>query len=215
MVRSFLFLAVCGAMMAQPPAVPKEASGLPARATPADYQAQAKAGNFTIAAEFTGHGIPNSGLPLNSEDYVAVELALFGPPDARLVITASDFSLRINGKKDLVPSAPWGLVAKNIKDPEWIPPDAPETQKSKGGGISAGGQGGQGAGSLPPLPPKVPIELLRNWQGRVKQAALWEGDRPLPQAGLVFFLHRGKTEKIQSVELVYKGPAGEATLSLR
>jgi rod shape-determining protein MreC len=89
---------------------------LPVRAAPADYQSQAKAGTVTIAADFTGHGIPNSQEPLNSEDYVAVEVGLFGPPDARLTIASTDFSLRINGKKAPLPSQPWGLVAKEIKD---------------------------------------------------------------------------------------------------
>src|SRR4051794_29432525 len=77
----------------------KEAPGVPPRAAPADYQAQSQAGQVTIAAEFTGHSIgagPEQG-PLESEDYVVVEAALFGPPEARLRISAEDFTLRING----------------------------------------------------------------------------------------------------------------------
>jgi hypothetical protein len=42
-----------------------------------------------------------------------------------------------------------------------------------------------------------------------------EGDRPLPQAGLLFFLYRGKTESIRSLELIYNGAAGTATLTLQ
>lgn len=186
---------------------------MPVRAAPVDYQAQAKAGTVTIAADFTGHGIPNAQEPLNSEDYVAVEVGLFGPADARLTIASTDFSLRINGKKAPLPSQPWGLVAKNIKDPEWVSPEAVDDTKSKGG-ISGSG-GGQQAGSPPPLPPKVPIELLRAWQQRLRKAALAEGDRALPQAGLIFFQHRGKLENIKSVELMYEGPAGKAALVLK
>ena len=105
---------------------------MPARATPADYQTQAKLGHVIIGAEFTGHGIPNAQQPLNSEDYVAVEVGLFGAADARLTIGPTDFSLRINGKKDLLPSQPWGLVAKGVKDLEWVSPDAvPGESKSK------------------------------------------------------------------------------------
>lgn len=193
-----------------PPAV-RETQGLPARAAPSDYQAQVRVGAFTIAADFTGHGIPNEGEALNSEDHVAVEIGIFGEPGAHLTITASEFSLRINGKKDVLPSRQWGLVAKNIKDPNWAPPEAEEGQKSKGGF----GTGGQQAGSPPPLPPKPPIELLRNWQQRLKRAALAEGDRALPQAGLLFFPYRGKAESIKSVELIYAGPAGNAALALQ
>ena len=39
---------------------PGEAQGLPPRVAPTDYQAQAKAGEVTIAAEFAGHGVPTA-----------------------------------------------------------------------------------------------------------------------------------------------------------
>jgi hypothetical protein len=42
-----------------------------------------------------------------------------------------------------------------------------------------------------------------------------EGDRPLPQAGLLFFLYHGKVENIRSLELIYSGAAGNATLTLQ
>ncbi len=210
-IRISIVLAAVQCSFAQPPAAPRESQGLPPRLAPSDYLAQAKVGSITIAADFTGHGIPNAEDPLNSEDFVAVEVGLFGAPDAHLTITASEFSLRINGKKSALPSQPWGLVAKNIKDPNWTPPEAEEGQKSK----SSFGTGGQLAGSPPPLPPKPPIELLRNWQQRLKRAALAEGDRALPQAGLLFFQYRGKLESIKSVELLYEGPAGSATLTLQ
>lgn len=214
-MRTSLFTLVLAQILsAQPADLAKAQQGLPARATPADYQTQAKAGQITIGAEFTGHGLPTAQQPLNSEDYVAVEVGLFGPPDARLLIGAGDFSLRINGRKELVPGQPWGLVAKGVKDPDWISPDAvPGESKSKGS-VSGGG-GGQGAGNPPPLPPKVPIDVLRNWQSAVRNAALAQGDRALPQAGLLFFPYRGKTTSIRSLELVYEGPAGTVSFSLQ
>ena len=50
---------------------------------------------------------------------------------------------------------------------------------------------------------------------RVRRATLLEGDRVLPQAGLLFFEYRGKSKNIRSVELMYDGPAGKATLELQ
>jgi hypothetical protein len=41
------------------------------------------------------------------------------------------------------------------------------------------------------------------------------GEHALPEAGLLFFQYRGKTESIHSIELIYAGPAGEATLNLQ
>jgi hypothetical protein len=209
-LRTIAVLAAVQLLTAQPPV---ESPGLPPRAAPIDYQVNTKLGDITLAAEFTGHGIPTAEDPLNSEDYVAVEIAIFGSPDSRLTITASDFSLRINKRKDPLPSQPWGLAARNIKDPEWVPPEASQDKKSKGG--LSGGGGGRDAGSPPPLPPKVPVDLLRSWQQRMRRAALPEGERSLPQAGLLFFQYRGKTEGIRSVELIYDGPAGNTVMTLR
>ncbi|MDX2149616.1 MAG: hypothetical protein SFV54_02700 [Bryobacteraceae bacterium] len=194
-----------------------EQHGLPARASAADYQSQAAAGKVTIAAEFTGHAVPNDQGPLQIEDFVVVEVALYGASGERLVIAATDFSLRIGGRKAPLPSQPWGLAAKNVKDPEWAPPEAAGEGKPKGGGLTTGGGGGnqRQPGEPPPLPPKPPIELLRSWQQRLRKAALPEGDRALPQAGLLFFPYSGKDESIRSAELVYEGPAGKATVTLR
>ena len=210
-------LAMAQFLSSQTPDPAKAQLGLPARTTSTDYQTQAKVGKLTIGAEFTGHGIPNAQQPLNSEDHVAVEVAIFGPADARLTIGPTDFSLRVNGKKDLLPSQPWGLVAKSVKDLEWISPDAvPGESKSKGAVNGGGGQGaGQGSSTLPPPPPRVPIDVLRGWQLAVKNAALAQGDRALPQAGLVYFPYRGKVTSIRSMELIYEGTAGTASLTLQ
>ena len=189
---------------------PSEVKGLPPRATPADYEAHAQAGAFTLAAEFKGHSVPTQEATYSSEDYVAVEAALFGPAEARIKLSPDDFSLRVNGKKTLLSSQPYVLVFHSLKDPEWAPPESHEA-KSK---TSIGGGGGSSSDSTP-APVHMPIELQRAMQQRVQRAALPEGDRALPQAGLIFFQFRGKTQHIQSLELIYAGPAGKATLSLQ
>jgi hypothetical protein len=45
-------------------------------------------------------------------------------------------------------------------------------------------------------------------------ASLAEGERPLPEAGLVFFSFNGKIESLRSIELIYNGAAGKVTLPL-
>jgi hypothetical protein len=187
-----------------------EAKGIPPRAAPGDYQAQSPAGTVTVAAEFLGHSVPTPQGTLTTEDYVVVETALFGPPEARLKISLDEFALRINEKKSPVPSQPFGMVFRSLKDPEWAPPEAAET-KSKSS-ISTGGQGGQ---NDPPAPVHMPLELQRAMQQRVQKASLPEGDRALPQAGLIFFPYRGKAAGIHSIELSYSGPTGKATLTLQ
>jgi hypothetical protein len=185
-----------------------DAPSLPPRATPGDYQSHAQAGAVTVAAEFTGHSVPTPQAIFSAEDYVVVEVGLFGPADARLNLSFADFSLRINEKKMTTPAQPYGLIFGSLKDPEWEPLIADQS-KSK---TSIGGRG-QG-GDAPPSPPKMPIELKRVMQQRVQKASLPEGERVLPEAGLIYFPYRGKTEGIHSVELIYSGAAGKTVLAL-
>ena len=160
---------------------------------------------MTIAAEFDGHGVPTPQGPLNTDDYVAIETGLFGAPGARATVSSTDFSLRINGNKP-VPSQPFGLVGGSVKDPEWAPPEQVEAKaKAK---LNGGQEDPQRDLSAPP-----PV-VQRGWAQRVQKVALPEGDRPLPQAGLIFFQYRGRIKSIYSLELIYAGPAGKVTLPL-
>ena len=190
----------------------KEIRGLPPRATAADYQANAAAGTVTIAAEFLGHSVPTAQGTLSTETFVVVEAGIFGQPDEGIKLSLENFSLRINGKNDL-PSQPSGLVGKSLKDPDLEPP-ASASSKTKTN-VNGGGGGGQVDSNAPPAPVHVPIEVQRSMQQRVQKAALPEGDRTLPVAGLLFFQYSGKAKSIRSVELIYNGPAGKASLDLQ
>ena len=182
--------------------------GLPPRLSPNDYQSHTTLGNVTIAAEFARHAVPTEGNALTTEDYVTVEIAFFGPAESHVQISADDFSLRINGKKNILHSTPFVLVLSSIKDPEWSPPESanPKSKTSLG----TGGQPDAGT----PAPVKPSFELQRAMAQRTQKASLPLGDKPLPQAGLVFFPYHGKEKSIESVELIYSGAAGKATLDL-
>ena len=185
---------------------------MPPRATPADYQAHVQAGTVTIGAEFAGHSIPDPQASLSTEDYVVMEVGLYGPPGARLRLNYQDFSLRINGKKTPLPAQGYELVFKSLKDPDYVPPDAPGAAAKSKGRITTGGNGqSDTSGGLPPIV-HIPIAVSRGWEQRVRNASLPEGERPLPAAGLIFFDHHGKSN---SLELIYNGPAGKATLVLQ
>ena len=190
-----------------------QAKGMPPRTAPSEYQAQAQAGKVTIGAEFMGHAVPTPEQTVESEDYIVVEAGLFGPPGAKITLARGDFSLRINGKKVPSPSEPYELAFHSLKDPQWQPPETDEAKKSTTS-LTTNGSGG-GAGQPPPLPPKMPFELRRAMEQHVQKAAMQEGERAMPQAGLLFFLYRGKVDNIRSLELIYSGAAGTATLTLQ
>jgi hypothetical protein len=212
----FLFLQ--GSLPAQTPqagAAPQGnagviAKGLPPRATPGDYQARAEVGGLTIAAEFAGHSVPAAQAALANEDYVTVEVAVFGPPEAHAGISTRDFSLRINGRKSALPSQPFAVTFGSLKDPEWAPPESADSKSSK---TSLGG-GDQKDPLATPAPVHPPFALKRGWELEVQKAALPEGDRQLPVAGLLFFRYGGKEKGIDEVELIYEGSAGKVEIPL-
>jgi len=182
--------------------------GMPARTAPSEYQAQSKAGMVTVAAEFMGHSVPTPETTYITDDYVVVEVGLFGPPEARAKLSASDFSLRIDGRKMPSPNQPFEVVFRSLKDPEWEPLTKDDTSSKTS--LSTGG----GQGDFKPAPPKMPPELRRAMNLRVQKTTMLEGDRALPQAGLLFFEYRGKPEKIRSLELIYSGSAGNTVVRL-
>jgi hypothetical protein len=189
----------------------KEALGMPARTAATEYQAHAQAGSISIGAEFMGHSVPTPQATYSSDDFIVVETGFFGPPDARLKLAVEDFSIRVNGKKNTLPNRHYELSFHTLRDLEWEPPAAEKSKTSLNTG--GGGQGQQN--DSPPPPPKMPMELRRAMEQRVQKAALPEGERVLPQAGLIFFEYRGKAQNIKSIELIYDGPAGKATLALQ
>ncbi len=189
--------------------------GMPPRAAASEYQAQGKAGTVTIGAEFAGHSVPTPEHTFSSEDYIVVEAGLFGPAGAQVKLARDDFSLRINGKKAALPSEPYELVFHSLKDPEWhTARNARNRRKSKTSLTTGGGANG-GADSAPPCRPKCRSRCAARWSSKFKRSAMQEGDRPLPQAGLLFFRYGGKAEGIKSLELIYSGAAGSATLTLQ
>ena len=143
---------------------------------------------------------------------MVVETGLFGPPEARIQISLDDFSLRINGKKTPLRSQPYGLVLPSLKDPEWVPPESAPSKSKK---TSIGGGGGESDSNSPPPVVHIPIEVQRAMAQHTQKASLALGDRVVPQAGLIFFQYRGKVQNISSIELMYSGSAGKATLALR
>lgn len=188
----------------------KEALGMPARASAAEYQSHAEVGAVSIGADFMRHSVPTPQATYTSEEYVVVEVGFYGPQDAKLALATDAFSLRVNGKKAPVRSEHYELAFKSLKDPEWEPPASAEG-KSK----TSFGTGGKGNQDGAPAPVHMPIELRRTMEGRVQKAALPEGDRVLPQAGLIFFTYRGKAEGIKSLELIYEGAAGKVSIPLQ
>jgi hypothetical protein len=163
-----------------------------------------------MGGEFDGHSIPTLESTLTADEFVTVEVGIFGAPGAHAFITATDFSLRINGK-DPIPSEGFAALSRNLRDPFWIPPNQQAKEKSRGG-ISAGGQGDPGS---TPAPVHIPPEMERAMRLQVQGASLPEGDRALPIGGLLFFRYSGDQKGVHKVELIYEGAAGKGKINIQ
>jgi hypothetical protein len=173
------------------------------------------AGNLSIGAEFDEHSVPTPEALLTTEDFVAVEVGIFGAAGAHATISASDFSLRVNGKKSALPTEQFAAVFRNLRDPSYLPPELEAAKQNKSSGLNAGGGNNDNdLGSTPP-PVHIPPAMERAMQLKVQNAALPEGDRALPIAGLIFFHYTGQAKGIHEVQLLYNGPAGKATIALQ
>ncbi len=209
---SVFAVALAGVILcAQVPPKEVRAEGIPPRATPSDYQAHKQVGKITIGAEFAGHFVTTPDKTLTTDDYVIVEVGLFGPPGTKLDLSTDEFALRINQKKNPSPSQSSVMVNSSLRDPDWQPPDQ-QKDKPK---TMINSSGNQNADSGPPPPVHIPLELQRAMAERALKASLEEGERPLPQAGLLYFRYTGKDKGIHTIELIYNGPAGKATIELQ
>ena len=209
-----LLLAAFSAFSQSPPSREAEsavAQGTGVRAAPTDYQAHAQAGKTTIAADYIGHYVPTPEKNLTTDVYVTVEAAVFGPAGARLTLSPSDFSLRINGKKTPLPAQAATVVATTVADPDWVPPGSEDEKKEK---KEAGIHSPTGE-EVPLSKPHPPPEMVHAMALQVQRAAMPEGDRALPEAGLLYFEYRGRDKGVHSAELIYSGPAGQAALELQ
>ena len=206
------------AQTAPPAATPNVAKGMPPRNNTAEYMSRGQIGAVSIGAEFDRHSVPTATSILSTEDYVAVEVGLFGAPGTHLAVSDADFTLRINGKKSGLPVEQYAAVFRNLRDPNWVAPEVEAAKKApSSNGLNTGGGGGGAAAANDNTPPVVhiPPAMERAMSESVRNAALPEGDRALPVAGLLFFRYGGGEKGIHSVELVYSGPAGKATIALQ
>jgi hypothetical protein len=208
------------------------AQGLTPREKATDYPVHAEMKDgFTIAAEYLVHTLPTGKDALVANDYLVVEVAVFGPRSKRIDLSQGSFTLMLDtgkkgGKTSLTPDSA-GTVAGSIKFSDWTP--KPRVEATAGAGNATIGVGPTmtprfpGDPSVRPLPvPPVPEQNPAGIEKdqplsideRVQRASLPTGELAPPAAGLIFFPFDGKTKSIKTLELVYEGPAGRVVLRL-
>jgi hypothetical protein len=202
---------------------------IPLKEAPSQYLAHADlAQSVSIGADFLGRYLPVPGTTIYSDEYLFVEVAIFGAKGSRTELKPDQFSLVINGTA-LVPQPP-GMVTLWNGALEMNPRPQVVTGAPGGGSIEIGDPTrkprfpGDDPAHTPTTSP-VPQVSTDPSGGQVKKtqtpdeavraSELPQGDHVLPVAGYLFFAYEGKLKKIKHAELHYKGPLGDATLKLR
>jgi hypothetical protein len=181
-----------------------------------------------VTAEFQVRSVSAGGETFITPDYLVVEVTVTPPDRREIVVSHSQFTLRMNSKKQLLfPQAP-AFVAASLRHPDW---EMRPNVMAQAGPVILGrpqvterfpGDPVPAQGRLP-RPPQAPapedrsgIEKERKRpEEAVVEAALPEGPAALPVKGYLYFAHRGAIKKIKSLELIYRGPAGDMNIKLR
>jgi len=141
------------------------------------------------------------------------------------MVSTSQFTLQVNGKKQMLYPQAVEFVAASLKYPDWE--TRPRLEAGAGPVIFGRPQpverfpGDPQARRLPP-PPRPPDANPSGQEPQqpvsadeiVRQTALPEGEWRGPVSGYLYFAYKGKTKNIKSLALHYSGPAGTVTISL-
>lgn len=201
--------------------------GLDPRPSASDYPCYSALPRGSVSAEYHGRAFDSRTGSFVTQDFLVVEVALF-PGQAPLEFSPSHFRLRVNGRKpELLPVTP-GTVALAIRNPD---------QYERRPGLVAGG--GVGSGQVIFGQPRRSERFPGDPEARIPTGGPGSQQAQTPgvllsaaeaaekfglsrleaqkggAAGLVYFYWRGKHAKLKRIELIYDGPAGQATFRLR
>lgn len=198
-----------------------------------DYQVHAATGNISLGAEFMVRSFQGQDNMFIAKDYLVVEVAVYPPKFEKIKVSTGQFTLRVNGKKQALSAQPPSFVAASLKYPDW------ERRPTV---MAGGGLGDAGIILGPPTPTErfpgdprpsqtrlpyprrvpetgAPAGIEKEEPPRAEevviQTAFPEGEFSGPVSGYVYFPYKKKTKSIRTLELLYQGPEGSATLRLR
>ena len=189
-----------------------------------DYPVHGAAGNVALGAEYLVRSFSGRGRTFFAPDHLVVEVAVYPPKGEAVAVSTGQFSLRINGKKEMIPAQGPEFVAAGFKYPDWEQRRRLEAMGGVGNaGVIVGrpeprerfpGDPRPSVNRLP-APPRAPEDRQGvepdqpvRAEDVVIECALLEREIRSASAGYLYFPFKGKTKSIRSLELVYRGRPG-------
>jgi hypothetical protein len=214
-----LTLALAGACLAQ---------GTKPKANATDYPLHAKTADMDIGVEYMVRSFGSDQILL-ADDYLVAEIAVYPLQSSGVPLDMRKFTLRINGKKQVLFAQAPAMVAASLKYPDW----RRRPQMTVGGGLGDQGvilggpqrtprfPGDRRGESRLPAPPQAPAADApverepADITELVQSVALPEGLARLPVSGYVFFPYTGKLKSLKSVEMLIETASEPVILRLK
>ncbi|MBC7928600.1 MAG: hypothetical protein H7039_23395 [Bryobacteraceae bacterium] len=177
-----------------------------------EFPVQASLPGAQLGAEFMVRLISYGRESFVSDNFLVVEVALYPDKGSQIVIRPNEFTLRVNGKKELLtPQAPQA-VAMSISYPAW------ESNPNAGAERFPGDPRARPMPG-PPAPsvaaPEVEQKRLSPTEV-ITRSALPEGPRKTLASGYLFFPWRGNPARLKTVEMMVTPESGSpVTVRLR
>jgi hypothetical protein len=204
--------------------------GLPTKAKVTDYEFVGEAGKLSIGVQYMGRsfsaptGMAEKTALHDAGNFIVVEVGAFAGKTFAGELLASDFRLRLEGKKlTLMTSAP-GIVANALRTRDMDPQGR---RLVYGGGMGDAGvivgaprpqerfPGDPRPGQSRPIGTTTTQEAdKRDWDA-VVEAALVEGGLQSARAGNLYFEYSGKMTQVKGLVLEYQGDGGKVEIRIR
>lgn len=158
-----------------------------------------------------------------AEDYLVIEVAIYPKPGKEIAMGMNQWTLRMNGRKEVLFAQTPGFVAASLKYPDWNHPRYGELSVGAGDRSVIVGRPRpveRFPGDRRPTQDRIPMPRKEQQETGLEkpsvkphelviEAALREGAIVHPVAGYLYFPYRGKVSRIKSLELLYTAPNSE------
>jgi hypothetical protein len=210
----YLWLLIVAALAYAQGTVPKDKAE--------SYEESAAARRVTVGAEYLVHSFSADSRTFLAQDYLVVEAALFPKNGGKVLASAGDFELRLDGRRTLRPVSPTEVVQAMQRRGWTRDTGAGATISSGNSSVILGAPGGappygQPTGRPAPRAPEpdyrgnVPRSEQEPPTAIVTRTAFPEGAFEHAVSGYLYFYYKGNAAKLRTVELFY----GDAVLKLK